>query len=205
MTVTDKDKQLLIDVPMPIVTPRLVLRPAQTRDGLALNEARMETWDMLSRWMPWAKGEHNADTCEIWARRKHAEFILRDNISLIGVEKETSIPVIWTGLHRFDWSKRHFQIGYWVRKSAQGHGYATETTNAIVRYAFNALGARRVEIDHAEGNDASRRVIEKLRFEREGIRKQHLEMPDGSFANTWCYARLNTDNLPPLDVTWGTE
>ena len=96
-------------------------------------------------------------------------------------------------------------IGYWVRKSAQGKGYATEITNALLRYAFNALGASEVWISHGEGNDASRRVIEKLGFIRDGFMKDREKFHDGRIIPGWRYKRHNTDDLPPLDVSWGPQ
>lgn len=203
MTTTADDKIILMDIPMPIETPRLILRPVQAGDGAAMTEAKQETWDQLTQWMPWAKGDHSPEAGEVWVRRNQVQFILRENIAIVGIEKESGRHVIWTGLHRFNWHTRRFEIGYWVRQSAQGNGYATESTNALIRYAFNVLRARRVEIYHAEGNDRSRNVIEKLGFEHEAVRKLGTELPDGTFVTSYDYVRLNTDGLPPLDVRWG--
>lgn len=200
---SDHDKYILIDVPMPIVTPRLVLRPLQAGDGGVLHEAKEETWDSLSRWMIWTKENRNRDVSEAYVRDRQARFILREGLTMVGLEKETDRPVIWTGYHYPDWSNRHFSIGYWVRKTAQGKGYATESTNALIRYAFNALGARRVAIGHAEGNAASQRVIEKLGFKREAVHVKAHELPDGTFVDDLRYARLDMVDLPPLDIQWG--
>jgi hypothetical protein len=45
---------ILRSVPIPITTPRLILRPPQSGDGAELTRAVRETWDSLNRWMPWA-------------------------------------------------------------------------------------------------------------------------------------------------------
>lgn len=199
----ENKKHVLIDVPMPIVTPRLILRPWQAGDGAVLTDAKAETWEALCRWMLWTNGGQDAQRDEIHARERQAAFILRTDMSLIGFEKDTGLAVIWTGLHQPDWEKRHFSTGYWVRQSAQGKGYATESTNALLRYAFNALAAQRVEICHAEGNDASRRVIEKLGFVKEGVLVKAHQLPDGSMVDEHAYARLDANGLSPLSVTWG--
>ena len=201
-TETDKDP-ILIDLPMPIETPRLILRPVMPGDGAASMECVEETWDQLHSWMPWAEKKPTLAEQEARARRVHAQFILREDIPIVGLEKSTGRPVIWTGLHRFDWTLRRFEIGYYVRASAQGLGYATESTNALIRYAFDALVARRVEIVHASGNDRSRRVIEKLGFEREAIRRQATILPGGKVVDSYAYVRLSPDGLPPLDVRCG--
>jgi hypothetical protein len=46
---------VLIDMPMPIMTPRLMIRPVMPGDGAPIHEAKMESWDQLRLWMPWAK------------------------------------------------------------------------------------------------------------------------------------------------------
>jgi len=46
---------ILLDVPMPIVTERLVIREARVGDGAAANQAIAESFDALHEWMPWAK------------------------------------------------------------------------------------------------------------------------------------------------------
>lgn len=200
----DKENEnILIDLPMPIVTPRLILRPVQTGDGAALYEALEETWDALRRWMAWTDEGKSPEKAEIYARQKHAAFIRREDIAIVGIERDTGRPVIWTGLHRFDWKLRKFEIGYWVRQSAMGQGYATEATNALTRYAFDVLGAQRVEIDHAEGNEASRNVITKLGFAFEAARQNALLLPGGVLTDARSYVRVNKDGLPPLDVQWG--
>lgn len=41
-------KPILLDLPMPIITPRLLLRPPQPGDGIALNAAVSESYDNTS-------------------------------------------------------------------------------------------------------------------------------------------------------------
>jgi hypothetical protein len=44
-----------IDLPTPIRTPRLLIRPKQAGDGALTSVAVAETWDELHRWMQWAE------------------------------------------------------------------------------------------------------------------------------------------------------
>lgn len=200
---TTAQKPILIDVPMPITTPRLVLRPPMPGDGPALHEAKGESMAELKRWMPWAKDDATADDDEATAREAYARFIRREDIMLLGFERAGGRFVIGTGLHRFDWAARRFEIGYWVRTGETGKGYATESTAALVRYAFAALAARRVEITHAAGNYASAAVIRKLGFVPEGIHRAATTLPDGRSVDSHVYARLDEKGLPDFDLKWG--
>ena len=203
MSTTKKENTVLIDVPMPIETPRLVIRPVMPNDGAVMSEAATETLDDLKKWMIWVNEGTDPDHMETVARKGYAKFILREDIFLTGIEKATGRHVLWTGLHRFDWTTRRFNIGYWVSKSAQGKGYATEAANALTRYAFNALAARHVVIEHAQGNEASRHIIDKLGFVKEGVLGGDIALPDGTFAARHVYARTDDKGLPPLAVKWG--
>ncbi len=46
---------ILIDLPMPITTSRLLIRPPQLGDGIAVNAAILESYDVLYEFMDWAK------------------------------------------------------------------------------------------------------------------------------------------------------
>lgn len=83
---------------------------------------------------------------------------------LIGFEKSSGKAVVFTGLHRPDWDNRIFEIGYWVRSSAQNIGYAQEVTRVLTAHAFNELNANKVVISCADGNKASEIVIKKSGF-----------------------------------------
>ncbi len=196
---------ILINVPMPIETPRLILRNVLPGDGKVMFEAKEESFDELQKWMPWAKELGTAEDSELVARKSFAQFILREDIMIMAFEKETGKKIASTGLHRMDWDRGYFEIGYWVRNSETGKGYATDIANALTRYAFGALGAKKVSITHAGGNEGSRKIIEKLGFESMGIIKDDIALNDGSMADHHWYARFNIDGLPDLDVSWGNE
>jgi RimJ/RimL family protein N-acetyltransferase len=197
--------QVLIDLPMPIHTPRLTIRPKQVGDGAITSAAVAETWDELNRWMRWAENKEafTAELMEIRNRHVMASFLLRETIELIGIETRSGKAVVWCGFHDIDWKARQCDTGYWVRKSAQCQGLATETANAMLRYAFGALGMQRVGLTHSSGNEPSRRIAERLGFCFEGIQRRANMLPGGKCTDKYCYARFNIAGLPDLEVTWG--
>ncbi|MFY9745861.1 MAG: GNAT family protein [Acidobacteriaceae bacterium] len=192
---------------MPIRTPRLLLRPKQVGDGAITAAAVAETWDELHKWMRWAENPNGftAERMEIRTRQVMASFILRESIELLGIETATGAAVVWCGLHDIDWNGRLCDTGYWVRRSAQGRGIATEATNAMVRYAFGALGMRRVGLTFSAGNDASQLIAKKLGFSFEGIQKDANVLPGGKTADRHGYALLDVTALPDLHVHWQAD
>ena len=53
------------------------------------------------------------------------------------------------------------ELGYRLRKSAWGKGYATEGSRALIRKGFTEFGVQRVVAETMTVNQASRRVMEK--------------------------------------------
>jgi hypothetical protein len=72
---------ILLDLPMPIVTPRLTIRPAMPGDGAAAHEAIEETFEQLQPWMPWVKQQRDLPTTEASVREAYAKFILTPGFS----------------------------------------------------------------------------------------------------------------------------
>jgi RimJ/RimL family protein N-acetyltransferase len=67
------------------------------------------------------------------------------------------------------------ELGYRLRRSAWGRGFATEGSKALIERAFTDLAATRVHASTMTVNTGSRRVMEKagLRF----VRTFHLDWP----------------------------
>ena len=68
------------------------------------------------------------------------------------------------------------ELGYRLRRSAWGKGYATEGSRALIRKGFTELGVRRVVASTMAVNIASRRVMEKAGLTLE--RTFHRSWPD---------------------------
>ena len=68
------------------------------------------------------------------------------------------------------------ELGYRLRRSAWGKGYATEGSRALIRKAFTELGARRVYAETMAVNQGSRRVMEKAGLRL--VRSFHQSWPD---------------------------
>jgi RimJ/RimL family protein N-acetyltransferase len=194
-----------IRVPMPIRTPRLLIRPKQPGDGEVTVAAVAESWDELHHWMAWAE-RRDAITLEQQEDRIRAitqSFARREEFNLLGIEIATRQPVVWCGFHDVDWVARTCDTGYWVRRSAQRRGFATEATNALLRYAFGALGMHRVGITYSAGNEGSARIVRKLGFIPEGVQPGANILSGGRVYDRHCFARYDLDGLPPLAVNWG--
>ncbi len=80
-------------------------------------------------------------------------------------------------LHHFDPLRDVVEVGYWLFVSARGRGVATRSVQQMTQHAAGN-GIWRVEAHVRIGNDASERVLERLGFEREGIKRKYLRHGD---------------------------
>lgn len=185
---------VLIQVPEQILTERLVIAAPRVGLGQALNAAVCESLAELKPWMPWAQTAPSIEESETVLRHQLAKFILRsDLVYQIYARAADGTPgrlLGGTGLHRLDWTVRRFEIGYWLRSSAQGQGYMSEAVQALSRMAFEQLQARRVEIRMDPNNLRSRAVAERCGFEFEGQLRRDALSPSGEARDTRVYSRI---------------
>jgi aminoglycoside 6'-N-acetyltransferase len=64
------------------------------------------------------------------------------------------------------------EIGYTLHPWARGQGFATEAAGALVDHLVRELGLHRVEASTHPGNAASNRVLERLGFTLEGVKRE---------------------------------
>jgi RimJ/RimL family protein N-acetyltransferase len=94
------------------------------------------------------------------------------------VEKATGVFLGWFHLRPAPESGRpgEPELGYRLRRSAWGKGFATEGSRALIGKAFAELGAQRVFAETMVVHTASRRVMEKAGLEL--VRTFHQDWPD---------------------------
>ena len=196
----DAIEPLLIDVPERIETARLILRCPRRGDGALVNPAVVASHAELDPWLPWATTLPSLEESEAHCRRQQARFILREDLVMLIFAREDSGAegelLGGTGLHRIDWSLRRFEIGYWRKSGCEGRGVITEAVTAIARMAFDALGARRVEIRMDDNNERSWKLAERAGFTLEAVLRFDSATPAGEPRSTRVYARVRGAEEP---------
>ncbi|MEU8586264.1 GNAT family N-acetyltransferase [Streptomyces sp. NPDC048664] len=87
------------------------------------------------------------------------------------------------------------EVAYWTLPAARGSGVAPRAVRALTRWAFDDIGFHRLELTHAEANEASCRVAEKTGFAFEGVKRSALLHQDG-WHDMHLHARLQDDERP---------
>jgi RimJ/RimL family protein N-acetyltransferase len=188
---------------MPIMTPRLVLRPPTLDDLDAIQAAKEAAWHDLQRWMAWAFEEQRSRQALEHSIRLRMNDQSQEGIALAGFHRRNGDFVVRTALDITD-EAGVYETGYWVAPGYAGQGFATEAAHAAIRYAFGHLGAKAISIGYFDGNEASRRIVEKLGFEKLGVADQKAtRCLDGARLDRHEYILRSPHALPELDVSWG--
>jgi len=203
-------KPILMNLPMPIITPRLLIRPTQVNDGRGVNTAILESYEELHRFMDWAKTKPSIGDSEEQVRLAAANWILKKNeepwLQLFIYDKTTGEFIGGTGYHHIIWEIPSVETGYWIRNSRAKQGLMTEAINAITQYAFKQLGVKRIAITCDLDNRRSQKIPEQLNYTLEATLKSNRKKPiTGEISDTLVYAKYDIDNLPDLNVNWPTE
>jgi RimJ/RimL family protein N-acetyltransferase len=188
---------ILKDFPDAFETERLLVRCPLPGDGPEMHAAVNESMQELVPWMPWPKQHRTAEDSEEDVRRARVRFLERTDLMMLLFLKGTGTLVGGSGLHRMDWSVPKFEIGYWCRTRFVGRGYITEAVRGLTGFAFDELGARRVEILCDSRNRRSARVAELAGYRLEGELRNAELGADGVLSDTLVFSMLPEEHAAP--------
>ncbi|HJZ84106.1 MAG TPA: GNAT family protein [Polyangia bacterium] len=94
------------------------------------------------------------------------------------------------GFHDLELGRSHqAEIGYWLAKPYWGRGIMTAVVGRLVEIGFGDMRLLRLTAHVFDWNTASARVLEKNRFQLEGILRKHYHK-DGRIFDGKLYARV---------------
>ncbi len=169
------------------------LRPLRYRDRVAWARLRARNVDWLRPWeatspvpLPPVSFRGYVAESRRQARRHEAlTFVIEVDGELAG---QLSVSPIVMG------SLRGAAIGYWVSRDLAGRGVAPTAVALAGDHCFTELGLHRLEVNIRPENVASLRVVEKLGFRDEGLRRRYLHI-DGDWRDHRTFA-LVAEEVP---------
>lgn len=158
-----------LSFPPRIATPRLVLRAVAEGD---LEDLLLVNGDpVVTRYLPYAAWKDLADA-RAWLERMTKLGADGNSLQLV-IARADDGRVIGTCLvFLYDEQSARAELGYVLRRDHWGGGWMREALEALLDQAFGAMGLRRLEASVSGPNDASQRLLERLGFEREGVRRE---------------------------------
>lgn len=89
---------------------------------------------------------------------------------------------------------RRLEIGYtWYAARAQRTGSNTEAKLLLLDHAFKTLGCIAVEFRTNWFNQRSRAAIARLGAKQDGVLRNHMRMPDGSYRDTVVFSIIASE------------
>lgn len=181
------------------------LRPLRTRDAAVWREVRARNQEWLRPWEPTSPAAAPPFRAGLWAYVTMVWAMRRDAGSGL------ALPWVVTYERRFVgqltvggivWgAARTGQLGYWVDQRMAGRGVVPTAVALAVDHCFFTVGLHRLEANVRPENFASQRVVEKLGFREEGLRRRHLHIA-GAWRDHVCYALTREDVPDGLMARW---
>ncbi|MDO5052356.1 MAG: GNAT family protein [Pseudoclavibacter sp.] len=167
----------------------VTLRPVRLRDARELERLLLVDREWLA---PWEASSPQADGS---ARRWDVRGSIR---SLLGQASErTALPFAIEYEGRLSGQLTvsgisygavcSASLGYWVARVVAGRGVAPTATALASDYCLFELGLHRMEICIRPENAKSLRVVQKLGFRYEGLRRRYIHI-DGDWRDHVCFA-----------------
>lgn len=86
------------------------------------------------------------------------------------------------------------EIGWtWLNPAAWGSGANAEAKLLMLRHAFEVLACQRVEFSTDERNERSRRALEALPAQFEGVKRDDRKLPEGRRRSSAIYSILDRE------------
>jgi RimJ/RimL family protein N-acetyltransferase len=131
--------------------------------------------------------------CETYVRQALAKWLTQEDVTVGMWDCSTDRYVGGIWLYPIDWGVPAMGIGYWVRASAQGQGYATEAVTLLCKLAFITFAAQRVSIQCEAANTRSANIPRRLGFVHETTLRNHSRNTMGELTDTLVFALTRDD------------
>ena len=126
---------------------------------------------------------------------RHAGVRVPFAVTLCGPSGSTGRTIGSTSVYfETRWPNRTLEIGStWLAVDHWRTGANREAKRLLLDWAFDGLGAERVEFLTDARNTRSQRALEGIGAQREGLFRSHVVLPDGTLRDSIGYAVVRTD------------
>lgn len=146
---------------MKLETQRLVLRPWEDEDAPALYKyAQDPRVGPIAGWPAHTSVEHSREIIRsVFSAPETYAVVLRETGEPVG-----SAGIIAPSHGGIPMEEGEAEIGYWIGVPYWGRGLIPEAVEVLLERCFTQLGCHTVWCCHFDGNEKSRRVMEKCGF-----------------------------------------
>jgi RimJ/RimL family protein N-acetyltransferase len=115
-------------------------------------------------------------------------------LQFVVIEKERNQIVGSTAFGNYSPADQRIEIGWtWLGRAFHGSGINLQMKLLMVRYCFEVLNLKRVEVKTDVLNLPARKALIKMGFVEEGILRSHTQMTHNRRRDTIYYSLLDTE------------
>ena len=173
---------------------RVFLRPPKRRDALKWQKLRMSSKSFLVPWEP----SWDAASC---SRRAYLRYFKNSNylanmdraysFLIFKSDDNTLLGGINIGNVRRGVSQSA-SLGYWIGEKYSRNGYMKEALKLLIPSLFVDLRLNRIEAATLQENIASKNLLKKIGFKKEGVLRKYLKI-NGTWRDHILYGLLEND------------
>jgi RimJ/RimL family protein N-acetyltransferase len=168
--------------PVTLTSPHAQLEFLHAGHGEALQQAVGNLWRLRVTVVPKPEGV----AAEI---ERRLGLYAQGTMLPFAVLDATGVPVGMTSFMNIDRINRRVEIGStWYAERVQRTPLNTAAKLLLLTHAFEALDCIAVEFRTHRLNTASRRAIERLGAQLDGMLRAHIRSPDGTLRDTAVYS-----------------
>ena len=171
-------------------TERLILRGMRVSDAEDMYDYAKRP--SVTQYLTWNPHTDPAETRE-YLTYVGQRYRTGDFYDWAVVDKETGRMIGTCGFTSFSCPNDSAEIGYVLHPAYQGKGLATEAVRRVLEFGFVDLGLHRIEAHFMEGNDASRRLMERVGMTFEGYARESMRIK-GRFCTVGTCAVLRQEH-----------
>ncbi len=192
-------------MPLPLATPRLLLRQFRDSDLEAFLAYRNDP--EVARYQGWNVPYACESALEFIAEMKAKQpapgewlqlaLELRSSPLSLGERVEGEGLIGDVAFHLMKSDPRQAYLGYSLARAHWGQGYASEAVHALLDYLFGELNLHRVVAECDVENTASQKLLERLGFRREAHLVENIFFK-GQYGSEYHYAILQREWRPSV-------
>ena len=144
-----------------LLTPRLRLRPIETKDAPAIFEMRSDLENMkFVKMSPYENTERALKFIKNVEKDMDQGKVFYWVLELEGTLNAIGTICLWS----FSKDRKNAEIGYEILPSMQGKGYADDALKAVIKFAKNELMLMQIDAVTHENHEASIRLLTNNNF-----------------------------------------
>ena len=186
-------EKMLLEIPSKLETTRLLIRKYEKGDGESFYNLLEKNREYLIDHVTEATTIKTKKEAEIRIREIIAFWVARKRF-VLGIWlkiSQTVIGQIW--IEPKNWEVPSFELGWFLDRSYQGQGFATEAVLKSMNFLYTDLKAHKIIVLTHDDNVRSYKLAERCGFIKEGYLRDH-NVKDGKRTGLYCYGLLKHEH-----------